>query len=145
MVKNLRIFSSSKKYKIDKYLYHRLVAKLAAELEFRVLSLPVNFISSDQIISINIEYLDHHYSTDIITFNYSGDNKNLDGEIFISVDDAKENSKAFDNTLKEELLRLVIHGILHLLGYDDIKAADRKKMKKLENGLLDKYKITLLK
>lgn len=118
---------------------------LIKELDFIIESLPINFISSDQIIDINKEYLNHNYSTDIITFNYSGSNKKLDGEIFISVDDAKKNAREFDNSIKEELLRLVIHGILHLLGYDDIKAGDRKKMKELENRLLNTHKITLLK
>lgn len=145
MVKKLRIFSSYKKYKINKLVIHKLVNVLTNDLDFIVESLPINFISSDQIITINKEYLNHNYSTDIITFNYSGSKKNLDGEIFISIDDAKINAKAYNNSLKEELLRLVIHGILHLLGYDDIKKSDFKKMKELENSLLNKYKITLLK
>ena len=145
MVKNLRIFSSYKKYKINKLVIHKLVNVLTNDLDFIVESLPINFISSDQIITINKEYLNHNYSTDIITFNYSGSRKNLDGEIFISIDDAKINAKGYNNSLKEELLRLVIHGILHLVGYDDIKTSDFKKMKELENSLLNKYKITLLK
>ncbi len=145
MVKNLRIFSSYKKYKTNKLLFHKLVSLLTSDLDFIVESLPINFISSDQIITINKEYLNHNYSTDIITFNYSGSNKNLDGEIFISVDDAKINAKVYNNSLKEELARLVIHGILHLIGYDDKKKSDFKKMKELENSLLNKYKITLLK
>jgi len=145
VVKNLRIFSSYKKHKINKLVIHKLVNYLTNDLDFIVESLPINFISSDQIITINKEYLNHNYSTDIITFNYSGSKKNLDGEIFISIDDAKINAKAYNNSLKEELLRLVIHGILHLLGYDDIKKSDFKKMKELENSLLNKYKITLLK
>ena len=145
MVKNLRIFCSYKRYKIDKFLLHRLVNVLAKELDFIIDSLPINFISSDQIIAINKDYLGHNYSTDIITFNYSGSHKSIDGEIFISIDDAKINAREFDNSLKEEIIRLVIHGILHLLGYDDIKTADLKKMKELENRLLNRYKITLLK
>jgi probable rRNA maturation factor len=145
VVKNLRIFSSYKKYKTNKLLFHKLVSLLTSDLDFIVESLPINFISSDQIITINKEYLNHNYSTDIITFNYSGSNKNLDGEIFISVDDAKINAKVYNNSLKEELARLVIHGILHLIGYDDKKKSDFKKMKELENSLLNKYKITLLK
>jgi len=145
VVKNLRIFSSYKKHKINKLVIHKLVNYLTNDLDFIVESLPINFISSDQIITINKEYLNHNYSTDIITFNYSGSRKNLDGEIFISIDDAKINAKGYNNSLKEELLRLVIHGILHLVGYDDIKTSDFKKMKELENSLLNKYKITLLK
>jgi probable rRNA maturation factor len=65
---------------------------------------------------------------------------NLDGEIFISYEDAESNSTRYKNTLNEEISRLVIHGMLHLIGYDDIKEKDFKKMKKLENQLLNKYK-----
>ena len=102
--------------------------------------MPINFISSDEITIINQKYLKHNYSTDIITFNYSGNLNNLDGEIFISYEDAESNSTRYKNTLNEEISRLVIHGMLHLIGYDDIKEKDFKKMKKLENQLLNKYK-----
>ena len=141
MVKNLTVFSSEKKYKINKFSIHKLMSELKIQLNFNVLSLTINFISSEKIISINKEYLNHNYSTDIITFNYSGDNENLDGEIFISCQDAQINAKTFNNSLKEEFKRLVIHGILHLLGYDDVKGKDRKVMKRLENDLVNRYKL----
>lgn len=144
MVKNLKVFSSDKKYRINKLRVHKLVNYLKQELNFSISSLPVNFISSGQIITINKRYLKHDYSTDIITFNYTGDTKNIDGEIFISFDDAENNSKKYKNTLSEEFLRLVIHGILHLVGYDDMNLKNYKIMKRLENKLLNKYKITLL-
>lgn len=144
MVKNLKVFSSDKKYKINKLRVHKLVNYLRQELNFSISSLPINFISSGEITTINKKYLKHNYSTDIITFNYSGDTKNIDGEIFISFEDAEENSKRYKNTLSEEFLRLVIHGTLHLLGYDDMDLRDYKIMKRLENKLLNKYKITLL-
>lgn len=144
MVKNLKIFSSEKKYKINKRRVHKLVHYLKQELNFSILSLPINFISSGHITVINRKYLKHNYSTDIITFNYSENTRNIDGEIFISVDDAEENSKKYKNSLAEEFLRLVIHGILHLVGYDDMNSKDYKIMKKYENELLNKYKITLL-
>ncbi|HKI78669.1 MAG TPA: rRNA maturation RNase YbeY [Ignavibacteriaceae bacterium] len=139
MVKNLTVFSSEKKYKINKFSIHKLISELKKELNFKVLSLTINFISSEKIISINKEYLNHNYSTDIITFNYSGDNRNLDGEIFISCQDAQFNAKTFNNNLREEFKRLVIHGILHLLGYEDVKEKDKKVMKRLENDLVNRY------
>ena len=144
MVKNLKLFSSDKKYKINKLQVHKLVNYLRQELNFSISSLPINFISSGEITTINKKYLKHNYSTDIITFNYSGSTKNIDGEIFISFEDAEENSKRYKNALSEEFLRLVIHGTLHLAGYDDMNLRDYKIMKRLENKLLNKYKITLL-
>ena len=144
MVKNLRVFCSDRKFKVNKIRILKLVNNLKKELNFSISSLPVNFISSSEITIINKKYLNHNYSTDIITFNYSGSQNNLDGEIFISYDDAKKNSHKFKNSLAEEIFRLVIHGILHLLGYDDIKAKDYKIMKRLENQLLNRYKFLLL-
>jgi rRNA maturation RNase YbeY len=144
VVKDLRIFCSDKNYKVNKIRIHRLVNNLKQELNFSISSLPINIISSGEITIINKKYLSHNNSTDIITFNYLGKTDNLDGEIFISYDDAKNNASKFKNTLAEEIFRLVIHGILHLLGYDDMKAKDYKIMKKLENQLLNRYKFLLL-
>ena len=141
MIKNLRVYCSDKKYKVNKIRIHKLLNKLRKELNFCISSLPINFISSDEITTINHKYLKHNYSTDIITFNYSGNRNNLDGEIFISYEDAKVNSIKYKNSVAEEITRLVIHGILHLLGYDDMGAKDFKRMKKLENKLLNKYKL----
>ena len=144
MVKNIRVFCSDKKYKVNKIRIHRLVNKLRKELNFSISSLPVNFISSSEITIINKKYLNHNYSTDIITFNYSDSKDDLDGEIFISYDDAEKSSRKFKNSLAEEIFRLVIHGVLHLLGYDDMKVKDKKIMKSLENQLLNRNKFLLL-
>ncbi len=143
MVKNLRVYCSNNKYKVKKIRIHKLVTNLRKELNFSISSLPINFISSGEITIINKKYLNHNYSTDIITFNYSGSMDNLDGEIFICYEDAKNNSRKFKNSLPEEIFRLVIHGILHLLGYNDIKAKEYKIMKRQENQLLNKNKFLL--
>ena len=94
---------------------------------------------------INTQYLGHNFSTDIITFNYSGENDSFDGEIFISVDDAFSNSKKYKVSLDNEIIRLVIHGILHLLGFDDKNKFDLKKMKKEENRLVSVFEKNTIK
>jgi len=116
-----------------------LVNKIAKDLEFKIENLELNFVSNNTILDINKKHLKHHYFTDIITFNYSGENDNLDGEIYISYDEALENSKRYKCEPKTELIRLVIHGILHLLGYDDIEENDKIVMKKKENEYVLKY------
>jgi len=138
LIKNLTVVSEGK-IRVNKKLIHRLLGLLAGEMGLSIVSLPVNFLSPGTIWEINRQFLGHDYSTDIITFNYSGSNKDLDGEILISVLDAEENAKRYECSLDNELLRLVIHGVLHLVGYDDIENADRKKMKKLENFLTNKF------
>jgi probable rRNA maturation factor len=124
---------------------HSFVALLREDIEFNLDSLFINFITSEEIHKINKEYLNHDRSTDIITFNYSGDHNELDGEIFISVEDAELFAKKYKVTPNKEIIRLIIHGILHLKGYNDTSKVDRTKMKKIENNLTNKYNFALLK
>jgi len=137
-LKNLSV-STSKQIKVEKRLVHSLVNKLSKNLNFKLDSLSVNFIDADYMLNINIEYLQHSYYTDIITFNYSGSNSELDGEIFISISEAIINALKFDVHLGSEIVRLVIHGILHLIGLDDKSASDKRKMKKEENKLTKNF------
>ena len=143
-MRNLRV-SNSTSYRIVKSEIHSLVSKLTKELEFKVKSVDLNFVGGDEIIPINKKYLGHNFSTDIITFNYSGENDTLDGEIFISLDDASFNAKKFNCEFSKEIVRLIIHGFLHLVGYDDISADEKKKMKRIENRLVKKYFNSLTK
>ena len=144
MIKNLTV-NSDRKIKINKNAIHKIISLLKSEFSFDVISLPINFITSEQIIQINTQYLGHNFSTDIITFNYSGENDSFDGEIFISVDDAFSNSKKYKVSLDNEIIRLVIHGILHLLGFDDKNKFDLKKMKKEENRLVSEFEKNTIK
>lgn len=142
-MKNLAVNSNYKF--IEKRKIHSLVNSLSKSFNFKIQSLEINFIGQKEILGINKTHLNHNYFTDIITFNYSGDNKLLDGEILISVDDAIENAKNYKVSLNEETCRLVIHGILHLLGYNDISTSEKRKMKLMENKLLNKNKFLLLR
>ena len=138
VLKNLTV-SSENGVVVKKTVVHKIVSELKKKFSFTITSLQINFVRADYITIINKKYLNHYYSTDIITFNYSGKNDRLDGEIFISVEDASENAEKYGVTLVNEILRLVVHGILHLLGYDDQTPADKTVMKKLENELVTLY------
>jgi len=145
--------NSPKDFILDKTIILNLISQLSKELNFKINSLEINFISKEEIHKLNKNYLNHNYSTDIITFNYSEEKKilsskknydlivenKLDGEIFISIDDAQENSKKYKISLQKEIERLIIHGILHLLGYDDINQNDKLIMKRKENYLVNKF------
>ena len=143
MIKNLYVSSSSNK--VNKRRVHKLVGLLREDLNFSIQSLYINIIDSDSIQKINKEYLNHDYSTDIISFNYSGNHLAFDAEVFISIDDAQLSARKYKVSLSKELTRLIIHGILHLKGFDDINANGRIKMKKKENNLLNKNNFTLLR
>ena len=142
MVKNLQI-NYSGKIDFNKRIIHSIVGYLKNELHFCINEVAVNFISSREITYLHVKYLNHHNSTDIITFNYSGNNYELDGEIFISVDDCRNNARMFGVKFNEEMVRLLIHGFLHLLGYNDKNKSEKKKMFKLQENLLNNCKFAL--
>jgi rRNA maturation RNase YbeY len=142
LIKNLQVYSSDNS--IKKKEVHTLISSLREELNFTLNSFSISFISSKELLQINRKYLKHDYMTDIITFNYSGHSNVLDGEILISTEDASNNAKKYKVSYSNELSRLVIHGILHLSGFDDKKKKDKNIMKLMENKLLNKFKFILL-
>lgn len=141
-MKNLQVYSEDSK--IDKRKVHKLIQSLGKEFSFVVQFLSISFISSPALEVINKKHLKHHYATDVITFNYSKQRGLLDGEILISFEDAKRNAKKFRVTYGKELFRLVVHGVLHLLDFDDNNAKNKNIMKKTENKLINKFYFTLL-
>ena len=93
------------------------------------------FCSDDYLLSINKAHLNHDFYTDIITFSFNRE-KEISGDLFISVDRAKENSEINNETYLNETSRLVIHGLLHLCGYNDKTDAQSKTMRSKENQYL---------
>ena len=110
--------------------------KFTAESEIkRIGQVNIIFCSDNYILDINQKYLQHDYFTDIITFDYC-EGKTLSGDLFISVDTVRENS-IFDGTeFDDELNRVIVHGLLHLIGYDDHSEEDQKTMRSKENYYL---------
>lgn len=95
------------------------------------------FCSDDFILDVNKKYLNHDYYTDIITFDYVED-KVISGDIFISCDRVRENALQFKVTFEMELFRIIIHGVLHLLGYKDKTKKDKIEMTEKENFYLSR-------
>lgn len=133
--------------KINLPLLRRIVrALLAQHLEITNADLGIFLVAAAEMTRLNENFLQHAGSTDVITFDYGETGKNkvaasLHGEIFICVDEAMIQAKKFRTTWQSEIIRYVVHGSLHLLGYDDAKAPARKKMKAVENrivGILSK-------
>ena len=110
--------------------------KLAAESEIRRIgNISIIFCSDNYVLDINQKYLQHDYFTDIITFDYCEGDR-LSGDLFISVDSVRENSVELGTEFKDELNRVIIHGLLHLVGYDDHTEKDIKLMRSKENYYL---------
>lgn len=93
------------------------------------------FCSDNYILDVNMKYLSHDYFTDIITFDYCEKNV-LSGDLFISIDSVRENSLFYKVDFAEELKRVMVHGILHLIGYDDHQEDDIKMMRSKESYYL---------
>ena len=97
----------------------------------------VLFISDEEIQAVNKKYLGHDFATDVITFPLHKEFEPIEGEIYISFDTTKQNSKHYGISHNVESLRVVIHGILHLAGYDDSTSELRKRMKAKEDYYLE--------
>ena len=104
----------------------------------KIQSLSYIFCTDKYLLGINQEYLNHDTLTDIITFDYS-DQKHLEGEIYISIPRVRENAKTLKTTFDLELHRVMVHGVLHLLGYKDKSVRAKALMRKME----EKYLIIL--
>ena len=95
------------------------------------------FVDDQKILEYNKKYLQHDYYTDIITFN-SSENSKISGDIIISIERVKENSKKYECKEEVELRRVIAHGLLHLLGYDDKNKLKEQEIRKKENHYLKK-------
>ncbi|MBN1112823.1 MAG: rRNA maturation RNase YbeY [Bacteroidales bacterium] len=93
------------------------------------------FCSDPYILEINKEHLQHDYFTDIITFDYCFDDI-INGDMFISIDTVKDNAERFNQSFEQELCRVVIHGILHLIGYNDSNDEEQRIMSLKEDFYL---------
>ncbi len=116
-----------------------MIVFLSRELKLTIEELEVSIISGKKLLEINRTFLNHDFETDIITFQYGKSKKKLSGELLISLDDAKRNAKKFSVALRSELFRLLVHGILHLAGFDDKRAVDRRIMINKQEKLLKNY------
>ena len=98
-------------------------------------NLSIIYTSNNNLRDINRRFLNHNYFTDVITFDYR-EGKILSGDIFISVDQVRENAVSYKTKVEDELRRVMIHGVIHLQGYRDETEEERETMHKMENEAL---------
>lgn len=133
-------FSGLDFIKINKAKLKRLICNLVEENGCNVERVEYNFIGADRMVEINKEFLDHDYATDIITFDYTAD-KLISAEIFISIDTLKENATKNSQSIENEVIRLVFHGVLHCLGYKDKTKADKEIMRQKEDESINMFHV----
>ena len=117
----------------------RWLKDVIEHLDFKPGNISVIFCSDDYLLSLNKKHLNHNYYTDVITFNYCS-NKTISGDIFVSVDRVRAFSIDTNTPFLSEINRVIVHGVLHLCGFDDKKPDEILKMRKLEDLYLTKLK-----
>ncbi|PWN07172.1 rRNA maturation RNase YbeY [Rhodohalobacter mucosus] len=105
--------------------------------KIRFRSIELVYVDEKEILRINREYLDHDYITDIITFSYDESSENLEGTIFCCAPRILEQSIEFGTDTADEFLRVFVHGLIHLAGYNDKTDAEKSTMTRLENRYLE--------
>jgi len=133
----IQFFAENIEFKLKNVLKIKKWIKGIVEHEKQSL-VDLNFIFCDDeyLHKINVEYLDHDTYTDIITFDNSEEKGKIESDIFISVERVKENADKLKITFEQELHRVIIHGVLHLLGYKDKTKADQTAMRTKEDEAL---------
>jgi rRNA maturation RNase YbeY len=134
---NIHFFNEGINFRLKSILKTRAWLRKVVQIEGKGLG-QLNYIfCSDAILAdINIKFLKHNTLTDIITFNTAEEDKVIEGDIYISVDRVKENAKKYEVDLQHELHRVMVHGILHLVGYSDKTPAQKQQMRKKEDASL---------
>jgi len=134
---SIRIFydDTSYRYKGWKILANLITRVIAKEGKVSG-DLSVIITNDESLKKINVQFLEHDYYTDVITFNYNSGNV-VNGEIYVSLDTVKINALKFGVSLWNELTRVIIHGVLHLIGYDDKTASEKEEMREMENYWLE--------
>ena len=128
----------------DRTLLKNFIADLFKKEKKGLKTLNYIFCSDKTLLKINQDFLGHNFYTDIITFNFSNSGSPIHGEAYISTDRVVENSRIFENTRKQELLRVILHGALHLCGYTDKTKKQKAIMRQKENlylKLWDKFHV----
>lgn len=117
----------------------RWLQLVAADYSLELGTISFIFCNDDYILDVNRKYLNHDYYTDVITFDYR-EGKILSGDVFISLDTVQSNALEFDATYENELHRVIVHSVLHLIGFKDKSDEDVKEMRQNENHCLELLK-----
>ena len=126
----------------EKRLVSKWLRQVAQQRGYRIGELNYIFCSDPYLLAINRQFLDHDYETDIITFDNSEDyfletgHKGVSADIYISIDTVRINAEAYGEGFDREIHRVMVHGLLHLIGYDDVTVWKQQRMRAAENRAL---------
>ena len=133
----IRYYKEDSKFDLKGKALNNRWLKMVAESEIRRIGdINIIFCSDNYILDVNMRYLQHDYFTDIITFDYCEGNI-LSGDLFISIDSVRDNAAFYGTEFSDELNRVMVHGLLHLIGYDEHSEKDEAMKPYKENYYLD--------
>ncbi|MFZ1080620.1 MAG: rRNA maturation RNase YbeY [Candidatus Kryptoniota bacterium] len=115
-----------------------LVRQIIRDEKKKADNINVVLVNDDYILDVNQKFLNHNYKTDVISFDLS-ENEKIDGEVYVSVDRAKAQAGRYKVSLEMEILRLIVHGILHLTGLNDKTRSEKLRMRKRENVFIQQF------
>ena len=121
-------------------MIQRSVSRIARR-GYTIKNIQYNYVSSDEIQSLNNEFLNHDYITDVIAFDYSEGNK-ISAEVFICQKQVQKNAKEFSQSIENETLRVLCHALFHLCGYNDKTDKEQAVMRAKEDGAISSFKTT---
>ena len=138
-MKNVHVFINPKYEKLNEGFCTTIVKKVLTHYDFKSFDVNLIFTSDTYVSNLKKEFFSKTQWTDVIVFPMNSKNeKSIEGEIYISIPTAKENAKLYKQSYNKELIRLVIHGSLHLVGIEDGTAEEKERMTKLEEYFLKK-------
>ena len=133
----INFFTEDSNYQLrNKKLIRQWISDTAKSEKYSIETINLIFTSDNYLHQLNVEHLNHDTLTDIITFEYNEPNEAISSDIFISIDRVKENATNFNQLLHNELHRIIIHGVLHLLGFKDKTKTDKEEMTSKEDYYL---------
>jgi len=136
----IHFFSENIDFKLEEKLkIKNWIKKIVLQEKKNLDNLSYIFCDDAYLLEINQEYLDHDTYTDIITFDNGEPGKDIEGDIFISIERVRENAFNLNIGFQQELKRVIIHGVLHLLGYKDKTETDKKNMRQKEDDALKEF------
>ncbi len=124
--------------KIERAKLSVLIREIIRDEKKRADSVNIVLVDDDYLLEVNRKFLNHNYKTDVISFDLNGDGE-IEGEIYVSVERALVQARRYKVAVKREVLRLIVHGVLHLTGWQDKTRSEKLRMRKRENVFIERF------
>ena len=140
LMSEVNIFYNYQEYHINKKNLKHYCQEILSYNKYNLYSVSLIFIDDEELKEMKNLYFKKNLYTDVIAFNLNNENETLDGELYLSIKTIEQNSKLYNASLEQEIKRVVAHGILHLIGYEDNTDYNKQKMTKQEDKLIELFK-----